>query len=45
MFPEEVWFNIKHYDLSYESFEKFLKEYEKDLRVKWNLPPDEDSNE
>lgn len=32
MFPKEVWYNIKHYDMPFESFEDFLKQFEEKIR-------------
>lgn len=32
MFPEEVWYNIKNYDMPLESFEEFLKQFEEKIR-------------
>lgn len=37
MYPEEVWYNIKHYDMPLESFQQFLLDYEIQLKEKWNV--------
>lgn len=37
MYPEEVWYNIKHYDMPLESFKQFLEEYKESLKKEWNI--------
>jgi len=41
-FPKEVWYNIKHYDMTFEEFEQYLLEYEKELKKKWNVKDNEE---
>lgn len=37
MYPEEVWYSIKHYDMPLESFQQFLLDYENELKKRWNV--------